>query len=733
MRKLSNLIRRLAGRREKKRHPFRWVSLLLIGPLCALLTTVIAFFVFDDFNYYVISSWNHATNQNKASYPDYSGFENWDMEPTAPDTGSDGSSDVPGSVGLYNMYIYKMSGGYYREMLEIMRDHCTWDKMNSNVKPVERNGEQIFPSISTIIGLSLNEGALENEGGARVSPVTVMSRNAYDAGDGKHTLSLYNSTVAREDNGDSLSSGYNKSLDLSYHGSTTYRTHMQFSAGFAAIYPSGRYADEGKYYPSKMNGYGISSTAERTRADTDAAYFPDDVSIALQRAWCQLDRSPRLFSVNTLDMSSCDIAMYASYNYGEGGMAYLWGVGAKAGQGAYTADKWNAKNTMSFADNTSASLNYIGGMAEKIVRALASDYEGYTKGVWDGGYYPYANHEDYKGLAFTSLLLNGCFVSPENEADLRSHFNNDAYIRGATIAYRVFKNDKSITMSQVREWVKNFKVQSVDKTKYPNFCDSLIHYVDTTCKIYKDNGEGPYSALRSYSGDVAGVFFVHIGGPIVYWNMLKASGVECTFGDAFNDVGGTMVGQMTPAQLLARCAVSYAYPNEVLGHHNNGTELYQKVLQAVNKGDPYYQSCDRGVATAVRWAGLDDNFPMGSTQNQLRYFDGGGNGHWTKVDWGGDQSKLQVGDILIRNDIVRNYVPPTGKQRGHIVLFVGHDIIAKYHPDAPSSYLFVSASYEFRSPGCGAWKAEYSTYECYRNIQPETESRYTNLVPYVWG
>ena len=108
-----------------------------------------------------------------------------------------------------------------------------------------------------------------------------------------------------------------------------------------------------------------------------------------------------------------------------------------------------------------------------------------------------------------------------------------------------------------------------------------------------------------------------------------------------------------------------------------------------------------------------------------------GHGHWKKVEWGGVESNLKVGDILIRSDVYRNYIPPTGKQRGHIVMYVGHDLIAKYHPTAANNSTFVSASYLTRSPGCGPWEAEYATYECFRVTYPEENSRYANIVPYV--
>lgn len=746
---LSNLIRRMRGKPPKKRRLPRLWSLAIVLPVTAILSLMFAFFMFDSFNYYVLLLIKDA--QDDAVYRSQvsQGILDWDSWEGQLGTGGN-TELVPGAVGVRAMYINKMSGGYYKETLEIVRDHCNWSKMNDNVEPVQKDGVIIYPSVSTILGLQLSEGGLENESGERVSTVSVLSRNHYSTSDGKHSLSTYNSAVAAADGGSTMSSGYNGNMDLYYNGGSVYRTHMQYTANYAALYPSGRYVAEAAFWPSKMNGYGIDQDKVRTKADTDAAYYPDDVSIAMQRAWCALDGAPKLFNHNTLSDTSLGIAMYAAYGYGETGMAYQWGVGSPSGSSSYTVSGWNSKNTISFADNTSTSINFVADAAEKVLKGLVENYDAYTDGLWDTGYYPYVNHEDYRGIAVTSMLLSGCFPTPSTVDTIHAAADSGSFVRGATIAYRIFKNDASISTETVAAWLRGIEAKSIDTSKYPGYKDTLLHYLDSSCMIYQDNGAGPYPALRSYSSDIRGMFMVHIGGVMIYWNMLKAAGVECTFGDAYRDVIGAQIVQSpsdsgssggstgsssgnTTANAsvgvrMARCMASYSYATKEEGLGNNGTDLYIRVHDMINASDVWYMSCDRGVACATRWAGADDNIPLGSTYNQLQYFDKGGGGHWVRVDWGGNQANLQPGDILIRSDRYRKGIK---NGVGHIVMYCGWEIISEYHPDAKKNSVIAHASFRERSPTCGVWYSTLNTFEVYRNIQPEAKSRYANVIPYV--
>ena len=163
---------------------------------------------------------------------------------------------------------------------------------------------------------------------------------------------------------------------------------------------------------------------------------------------------------------------------------------------------------------------------------------------------------------------------------------------------------------------------------------------------------------------------------------------------------------------LAAAAVAYAWETEAMGNGNNGTQLYQAVHDAMFPGDPWYQSCDRGVATAVVWSGADDNFPVGATSQQDAYLaEQAGKGLWEFVgEYDTVSDQLQPGDICITTSARR------GTEHGHIIMYVGNEAIQQKYPGASGE--FVSASYETRSPGCGSEISYYlgDGYHVYRYV-----------------
>lgn len=138
---------------------------------------------------------------------------------------------------------------------------------------------------------------------------------------------------------------------------------------------------------------------------------------------------------------------------------------------------------------------------------------------------------------------------------------------------------------------------------------------------------------------------------------------------------------------LANAAVSYAYETQAEGRGNDGTPLYRRVHEAILPGDPNFQSCDRGVATAVLWSGTDEEYPPGPTEAQLPYLNS--SDKWTKIGTSGSvkMEDLMPGDVFCLN--------------GHTFLYVGHEAVAAKYPNTGPKVDSVSASYMERSPGCG--------------------------------
>lgn len=195
-------------------------------------------------------------------------------------------------------------------------------------------------------------------------------------------------------------------------------------------------------------------------------------------------------------------------------------------------------------------------------------------------------------------------------------------------------------------------------------------------------------------------------------------GVNCILGDKTGSGAG---GNSDAATAMA----TYAYPFYDMGAGNRGTELYQWLHDEIFPGDPYYMSCDRGVATAVRWSGTDDTIPPGPTDVQYAYFIGEGKDKWERVDEAGggkDESKLKPGDVLVT----------TGN--GHILMYLGKDIIAEVHGghDYDKNASMAQASFRDHSPGLiphSQHAGDNRDFAVFRSKGGEEHSKYTDLKP----
>ncbi len=179
---------------------------------------------------------------------------------------------------------------------------------------------------------------------------------------------------------------------------------------------------------------------------------------------------------------------------------------------------------------------------------------------------------------------------------------------------------------------------------------------------------------------------------------------------------------------IAEAAVAYAFPTyeESIG---KGTDLYNEVFDSIFSSDAYRLSCDRSVATAVRWSGYDDDFPPGNCAMQYQYLEaqvaGSGSKKWKKIgEWQNlKESDLQPGDIFVAPGF-------------HTMMYTGHDLIAKVHPTATADANTVSGSIgggavPQRGPACWNEVSRFhnwtqNTFHVYRNINPTRSNQYIN-------
>lgn len=169
----------------------------------------------------------------------------------------------------------------------------------------------------------------------------------------------------------------------------------------------------------------------------------------------------------------------------------------------------------------------------------------------------------------------------------------------------------------------------------------------------------------------------------------------------------------------AMAMASFSWPMYEDSKGNDGTDLYQWLRDEIFPGDLYYASCDRSVATAVRWSGTDDNFPKGAVSEQLKYVNGEGKDKWEKVSADAhEESNLEPGDVLITE--------------GHILMYLSEDSIkevyseGEYTPDAAIAH----GSLNDRSPGLdtfGGVQGDGRKFTAYRSKGPEKNSEYKDL------
>lgn len=172
---------------------------------------------------------------------------------------------------------------------------------------------------------------------------------------------------------------------------------------------------------------------------------------------------------------------------------------------------------------------------------------------------------------------------------------------------------------------------------------------------------------------------------------------------------------------IAEAMATLSWPNSEEGEWNDGTDMYIWLHDQIFPGDPYYASCDRGVGTAVRWSGADDNFPPGYTGAQYEYMVGEGSDKWELVsDSAGNPDELLPGDVLMDSP-------------NHVAMYLGNEVVQKVwggvsRDPAPNLTADMAhASLNNRSPTLDNHYPDLERFKVFRNTGPEGSSEYKNL------
>lgn len=166
----------------------------------------------------------------------------------------------------------------------------------------------------------------------------------------------------------------------------------------------------------------------------------------------------------------------------------------------------------------------------------------------------------------------------------------------------------------------------------------------TNASIINANGSSPYE--RSGSGNFGSPFsFNYIGLNDDGGSSGSSGGIisnsACTLGGGNGNLNAT--------------ALQLAWPE----HNKNGCEPkpeYVTAMQEAGTWDSYRGcSCDRFVATVLRYSGADPNVPLGNTTTQLNYF----RNHpklYQEIPNLHNTSNMQPGDIMVLNGHIMMYV-----------------------------------------------------------------------------
>lgn len=716
-------------RRKKKKH--RLVKFLVL-PVGVFLAFIFAFFVFDDFWIYVqlLIFNNHTINSTSQS-----------LSGSSSTNSSTGGIGFQGDGGLNLALINSMSAGYLKDYLEIVRDHCNWTYMNDNVPRIQEDGEDVNIPINAMLGSFVTETGVDRltaEDGSYIEiPKTQIDPEDYNAITG---LNLYtvnsawfnanglewvqdNCTIPNEMQwGDPSTDG----------GGLAHTTPCQFDLSWFSVYPAGgikdctitysRYVNKGysisdysSRYPSTLNtGYGLDSGAIRDNKQIDAAYFPDILSAVIQSSHGRLYNMLGSYGYQ-LDYTILDDPelIYGAMHIPHHGDADVFDLAAGCnGSGLSVSSAVDS----SIGTATAGALNMYTPLLQKV-------YTYFSEHI-DNGSLPNSNYflkgrsvDAYSGIG-VALILNeadGFFRSSSDRTEvLRKLDSSDAFRAGFLLGYEI-STGSTKTIEEAKALVNQpDKLKTNLGSDYPT---KLPHDASYYTYIYTFDPDisGTYAGaevpvLHAWGVHTLGwIFNDPVYGSYLFWQMLKVSGVDCTYQEALGSSNGEIDSDLIDdipsysttasniGEIIAECAALNCWEDgtydgkdwesDEIAYATWGNAMYIITHRRCNAGNIQYRCCDAFVNTAILWSGADmECKKQGVTGNCLPYFQS--SKKWTQVaSWKGgtsnaDLSKLQPGDVIIYNG-------------GHIMIYVG-DVVADVYPqyaDSITSHNLAHASY----------------------------------------
>ena len=732
--------------REKKRSK---VTKLLVIPCAVLLGVIVSFFMFDEF-------WLYAQLMLFTNNPAARAITDR-LQGTSDSTILDGTGNASGGVGFQGegglnlALINSMSSGYLKDYLEIMRDHCNWIYMSSEVPRIQKDGADVSIPINAMIGSFVTETGVDRltaEDGSYIEiPKTQIDPEDYEAVPG---LNLYtvNSAWFNANGLDWVQDNCSIPSEMQWGdpstdgGGLAHTTPCQFDLSWFSVYPAGgikdctttygRYVSSGKTiaeyssrYPSTLNtGYGLDSGTTRTNKDIDAAYFPDILSAVIQSSHGRLYNMLGSYGYQ-LDYTILDNPelIYGAMHIPHHGDADVFDLAAGCNGSKFET-----------TSGTDSSIGTAAAGALNVYTALLQKVYDYFQAHVDDGTLPDSNYflkgrsvDAYSGIGVALILLEGDGFfrsSGDRQAVLNKLDNNAQFQAGMKLGFEIagkssdVQDIKSTIMSSTR---LKTNLGSNYPTKLPHDASSYTYIYTFDPEITGSyNGGANTSALHAWGVHTLGwIFNDPVYGSYLYWQMLKVSGVDCKYSEVLGSVTGAgtgdsggLIGEIPSytttasniGEVIAECAVLNSWEDgnydgkqwksADIAYATWGNAMYIASHRKCNATNIQYRCCDAFVNTAVLWSGADSTCTKQSvTRGCYPYLSK--SEKWEEVaSWKGGTSKvdlsvLQPGDIIVY-------------MGGHIMVYVG-DIVAKVYPqyaDSVTSHNLAHASYAGSSEKC---------------------------------
>lgn len=691
-------------RKKKKKKGIKRAIGILVVPVAIFLSLLFVWFLADDFWLYA-----QLLLLNGDGAPSGTVVNQGDRVGGLTDPNFSGVGGSSGSGGINLGLINAMSAGYLQDYLTIASKHADYTFMNlgsydgTNLDVFKlADGGHLQLDVTDILGVAFNETGA-NKG---FIPTSTIAPAHYGERVGDSACTFYNVTSEwlKKYGLEYVADNFDYSPGWILTGAETssdpaHTTQFQFSSSFFNLYPAGtnNISDSNPYdrwlkTPSTLKP-GTVDTIDDSRklADSDAAYLPDQISAMMRSAYGRMLNSSVGIDKTKLDSMGEQYVKYMGYPIGHhnGSLPKFLAFGChkdtevtgltKAEAGAYAANQMGEVCAM------------VNDWLHSLTDPDSSDFP-MSPGI----------RKNYQALSQGLLIFGkGGFVRTDTSYEvLKASLSDANSMAGFVLALQLVTGDTSKNADDVTAWF-NSNESSWYRSSLPNYGSPTTEH--------KSWGYCPYiyviddAATVSYNGgpqvpllhcwnktDCGGLVMQMGGGTYGYWKCLQSAGVDCTFQEAINDPGGTLVEDIpqfssnaaTIQQKIAEAACLLAWEDgtydgashtsATIAEKTWGNAMYIAVRATVMPKDSYWRSCDRFVCTAIRWAGADDCMTGAGPAAHARKCS-----HWKEIgvyrSWSEAEKVLQPGDLLTK---------PSGS--GHYMIYVG-DMCAQVYPQYSDS------------------------------------------------